>query len=168
MKLIVGLGNPGKEYEKTRHNVGFMFIEDFTRQKDARKKWRKKDNYEFIKFGDLVVCKPLTFMNESGNAVRKIADFYKISPESIVVAHDDLDIPLGNYKLQKDKGPKVHNGIASVENSLETTEFWRLRLGIENREHKIAGKDYVLNRFTKAEEIVILETIQTILVNEDL
>src|SRR5688572_24973629 len=101
MKLIVGLGNPGKEYENTRHNAGFIFVDEVAKQKDPRVAWKEKDNYLFIKLDELVLVKPLTFMNDSGSAVRRISDFYKISPEDVTVAHDDLDIVLGAYKYQK-------------------------------------------------------------------
>lgn len=99
-------------------------------------------------------------MNESGKAVKSLMKFFKISPEDIIVIHDDLDLGLGNYKLQKGKGPKVHNGILSIENSLGTKDFWRLRLGIENRQNKkIPGERYVLERMPEEEIIFLLDAI---------
>lgn len=152
MKLVVGLGNPGEEYEKTRHNAGFIFVdklagkESFSFDKKQEAEVMKKDNYLFVK--------PQTFMNDSGRAVRKIMDFYKLSISDVVIAHDDLDIAFGEYKIQREKGPKVHNGVRSVEQSLGRTDFWRVRIGIDNRQPKVnygTGADYVLSKLSKVE-----------------
>lgn len=160
MKLIVGLGNPGKEYERTRHNAGFIFVDELVKIKGETTKWKEKNNYLFIKEKNFIACKPQTFMNASGEAVKAIAKFHKIESVDIVVVHDDLDLPLGNYKLQKAKGPKVHNGITSVESSLGTKDFWRIRLGIENRpSKKISGEAYVLERMPEDDLTFLLDSI---------
>lgn len=163
MKLIVGLGNPGKEYDKTRHNAGFLFLDEFVKGKNIKDDWKEKDNYLYIKSGDLILCKPQTFMNLSGQAVRKVAAFYKVSIDDIIIAHDDLDIKLGEFKIQKGKGPRVHNGINSVESSLGSVDFWRIRIGIENRGDKpVKGVDYVLERFLPSELKLLKNTFEEI------
>jgi PTH1 family peptidyl-tRNA hydrolase len=159
-KLIIGLGNPGDGYKDTRHNVGMMFIEEFKAQKGIEGNWKSKDNYQFVKSGDLILVKPETFMNLSGEAVQKAARFFRVKPENIYIAHDDLDIKLGEYKIQQGKGPREHNGIKSVEQQLGDVNFWRVRIGIENRVNKkFKGKDYVLSKFKVDEIPLLFETL---------
>lgn len=153
MKLIVGLGNPGKEYEGTRHNAGFLMVEKMA----GGEKFRldKKMEAEIAKKGDTLLVKPQTYMNDSGRAVRKIIDFYKINLSDLIVIHDDLDIDLGLWKIQKGIGPKIHNGVNSVEECVGDKDFWRLRIGIDNRKKeltRLSGADYVLARFSNEEE----------------
>lgn len=154
IKLIVGLGNPGKDYFNTRHNAGFLFLDSLATSFLEEKKF-KSEICITNSFNKVIYSKPLTFMNNSGEAVKAIASFYKIKPSDILIVHDDLDIKLGDYKLQFNKGPKVHNGILSIENHLNTSEFWRLRIGIDNRTEEIkkyiSGSDYVLGRFSTEE-----------------
>ncbi len=159
MKLIVGLGNIGERYENTRHNVGFMVLDGLVGEDEWKESKELKGMY--IKKGNVVFVKPLTFMNESGRAVSGFKNFYKVSLEDVYVVHDDLDITLGEYKLQKGVGPKVHNGISSVEEQLGDKDFWRVRMGVDNREGSrvIAGEDYVLGRFSKEERMVVNETV---------
>jgi len=152
MYLIVGLGNPGEDYEKTRHNAGFLFVNKLA----GREKYEsdRKQEAEVLKRGELILAKPNTFMNESGRAVRKIMDFYKLGIENVVIVHDDLDIAFGEYKIQKEVGPKVHNGLKSVEQNLGRKDFLRVRIGIDNREPGISygtGSDYVLSKLNKEE-----------------
>jgi PTH1 family peptidyl-tRNA hydrolase len=152
MKIIVGLGNPGEEYEKTRHNVGFMFLDQILRREEFSLDSKKEAL--MVKKDGLIIVKPQTFMNESGRAVRKILDFYKLSSNDVVVIHDDLDIAFGEYKIQKGVGPKVHNGIKSIEQSLGTDDFWRVRVGVDNRQPSVnygTGADYVLSKVSKEE-----------------
>jgi len=161
IKLIVGLGNIGKEYVNTRHNAGFMAIEKLLAGQIARPD--SKFEAEVFKAGEMLLCKPTTFMNDSGRAVRKIMDFYKLSTEDVAIIHDDLDIELGEYKIQKGVGPKVHNGVTSVEQALGTKDFLRVRLGINNRSESGfggSGADYVLTRFTSDELEIIGDTIE--------
>jgi len=152
MYLIVGLGNPGEDYEKTRHNAGFLFINKLA----GKEKYEvdRKMEAEVLKKGDLILAKPYTFMNDSGRSVRKIVDYYKLSIENVVIVHDDLDIAFGEYKIQKEKGPKVHNGIKSVEQYLGRVDFLRVRIGIDNRQPGVSygtGADYVLSKMSKEE-----------------
>src|SRR5258706_7282732 len=162
MKLIVGLANPGKEYESTRHNAGFMFIDQLAG--GTKFSLDKKLESEILKRKNFVLVKPQTYMNDSGRTVRKMVDFYKISLDDLVVVHDDLDIELGLMKIQMRIGPKVHNGVNSVEQCLGSKDFWRVRLGIDNREKMVTalnGADYVLAKFGKEEKRVMEEVIQT-------
>jgi len=151
MKLVVGLGNPGKDYEKTRHNIGFMFLDFIT--DNAKFSINKKFNameYETNINGERIIfIKPLTFMNLSGEAVSKYANFYKIIPEDILVVQDDLDMDLGKYKLLFNHGDGGHNGIKNIILKLESKQFLRLKIGIS----KTSGntKDYVLGKLNKNE-----------------
>jgi PTH1 family peptidyl-tRNA hydrolase len=120
----------------------------------------RKMEAETLKRREIILAKPSTFMNESGRAVRKIMDFYKMEIDQIVIVHDDLDIAFGEYKIQKEVGPKVHNGLKSVEQYLGRKDFWRVRIGIDNREPGKSygtGADYVLSKLNK-EEIKELDT----------
>jgi len=166
MKLVVGLGNPGEKYVGTRHNVGFWVVEMVFRQ--VQDVWQVQDWKESAKFDgfvakgkDVVLLKPSTFMNESGRAVAAAAHFYKLKPEDIYIIHDDLDIRLGSYKIQLGKGPRKHYGIASVEKTLGTCEFWRVRVGVESREvvgnKGVPGMEYVLKKFTNPERKLVGE-----------
>ncbi len=137
MKLVVGLGNPGSKYENTRHNAGHVLVDRINSMKS-----------------NLKAFKTDVFMNNSGRAVKKLVDFYKIPMDELYVAHDDLDIPLGEYKIQKGVGPKVHNGVLSVEEFLGTSDFWRVRIGVDGRDgdRSIPGEDYVLQDFNEGEK----------------
>ncbi|EKD52928.1 MAG: Peptidyl-tRNA hydrolase [uncultured bacterium] len=152
MKLIVGLGNPGNEYTNSRHNAGFKFVDRFTG--GARFSLEGKFEALVYRDKDVLFVKPQTFMNESGRAVRRIMDFYKLGIDDVILVHDDLDLKLGEYKIQKGIGPKVHNGVSSVEANMPDKNFLRVRIGIDNREKSIysgAGADYVLSNFGKEE-----------------
>lgn len=168
MKLIVGLGNPGKKYEKTRHNVGFLVLDELKNQisqngssKDF--KFQKKFKSEVFRVNDLILVKPQTFMNDSGEAVSSLFNFYKISGEDLFVAHDDLDLKLGEYKIQFSVGPELHKGILSIDKLLGTDKYWRVRLGVDNRttnsSQKIPGEDYVLQDFNAKERKIIDKAI---------
>lgn len=145
MKLLVGLGNPGAKYEQTRHNVGFMFL-------DYLKQQHKLDK-------QVQTLKPETYMNRSGIAVSRELSFYKLQPADLMVVHDDLDLKLGEFKIQFGKGPKLHNGIESIEHSIGSKEFWRVRVGVDNRvpDNRVSGESYVLQNFTP-EELLLLQT----------
>lgn len=175
MKLIVGLGNPEERYNDTRHNVGFIFL-DLLREKFMYQKnisvsdWDKEDMFNsylsFVKDGSRVLAilqKPLTYMNRSGEAVAKLFSKYEIGDvsENLILVHDDLDIKLGAFKIQVGKSPVGHNGVKNVEDRIGTTEFKRVRVGIENRENKnIPGEDYVLMKFTKEEKEILDEVLE--------
>ncbi|OGV95683.1 aminoacyl-tRNA hydrolase [Microgenomates group bacterium RBG_16_45_19] len=177
MKLVVGLGNPGEAYNNTRHNVGFWGVDalktkitknqDTSTKQISNFKFQRKFKAEMVQVGGVMLVKPQTFMNLSGQSVRAVADYYRIEVNDIWVIHDDLDIKLGEYKIQLGKGPKVHNGVASVEQSLGTNKFWRVRVGIENRiknqESRIMnGEQYVLLLFGNEEKIVIEKTVKKV------
>ncbi|NTU47225.1 aminoacyl-tRNA hydrolase [Candidatus Roizmanbacteria bacterium] len=172
MILLVGLGNPGTPYINNRHNVGFMFADFFVRNFSPENStgfvFSKLVNADLATISTsqkLSVSKPQGFMNRSGESVKKIRDFYKIKTESIIVAHDDLDIPLGKFKIQQANGPKQHNGIASIEEQLGDNNFWRIRIGVENRDpyNRMPGEAYVLQNFTDEEKKVIEGTFPQII-----
>ena len=168
MKLIVGLGNPGKQYEKTRHNVGFQIADSLQTAVSSGKEWEFEIKFNADvcrpKAADVLLAKPQTFMNDSGRAVQMIASFYKIAPLDIWIIHDDLDIRLGEYKVEKGHGPKLHYGINSIEKALGSESFWRVRIGVDNRQpdSRIPGEDYVLQPFTDDEFITINKIIDTV------
>lgn len=155
MKLIVGLGNPGREYEKTRHNVGWRVLDSLKLDFSVEKKF----NAELARREDVLFCKPLTFMNNSGIAVRGIADYYKIAPADIVLVYDDKDLPFGTVRIRSTGSAGGHNGVASVIAHLGTMEFGRMRIGILSEEHRGETGDFVLSRFSKNEEAVLPKII---------
>ena len=161
MKLVVGLGNPGEAHANNRHNVGFMVVDKIAefRSQNSEIRWETKFEGLICKFERVLLVKPQMFMNRSGEVVTKIANFYKVTIDDLVVIHDDLDIRLGEYKIQKGVGPKVHNGLTSVEERLGTADFWRLRIGVDNRiqnsEFRIQGEDYVLADFLPEVKTII-------------
>jgi len=151
MNLIVGLGNPGKEYEHTYHNVGRMALEHWLAQTDADATFRRHGDYfEYARSGDIVFVRPLTFMNESGLAVREAAKHFTIKPEDIVVLHDDSDIPPGEYKISFGGGAAGHKGVQSVIDHLHTEDFSRGRIGIRDPQEQTRKKagDFVLDAVT--------------------
>lgn len=165
MKLIVGLGNKGDEYKETRHNAGFMAIDRlFERLGNGKKiSTDKKFESEMVKLKDVILVKPQTFMNNSGRAVRKIMDYYKLELGDLVVIHDDLDIRMGEYKIQKGIGPKIHNGLSSVEQTLGNKDFLRIRIGVDNRQSNLfygSGADYVLAKLSLGEKELMETTIE--------
>lgn len=151
MKLVVGLGNPGKEYEKTRHNIGYMFLDFITNNASfsLNKKFNAMEYEMIIGNEQIIFIKPLTFMNLSGEAVIKYANFYKINPADILVIQDDLDMDLGKYKLLFNRGDGGHNGIKNIILNLGTKAFLRLKIGISKA--SINTKDYVLGKLNKNE-----------------
>jgi peptidyl-tRNA hydrolase, PTH1 family len=182
LKLVVGLGNPGKEYENTYHNVGFMFLEYLAEQFGANSfSFDKKLNTEIsdtkTQINDkqvaLIFAKPQSYMNESGSAISKIASYYKVLPYNIVVAHDDLDIDFGSYKIDFDRNSGGHKGIESTIDSLQTKEFYRVRIGISTQSRKDAlelpkeqkdnfVRDFVLDKIQKEEREVLKKEFQEI------
>ena len=170
MYLILGLGNPGKRYEKTRHNVGFIMLdalrEAFKIHGMADWSLSKKFNAEIAECAivdkKIVLAKPMTFMNDSGQAAQLIAAYYKLSPADILVIHDDKDLPLGQIKIQTDRGHAGHKGVESVMAHLGTKEFMRARIGIANPDPKKMGDTakYVLEKFSLGEKRILRQTIE--------
>ncbi|MDO8507777.1 MAG: aminoacyl-tRNA hydrolase [bacterium] len=156
--LIVGLGNPGAKYEKTRHNAGFLVLDALC---ENEFKPEKKFNAEICEHEDsAVLMKPQTFMNLSGEAVKSFADYYKVAPENIWVIHDDVDIPFGEVRVREGGSSAGHKGIDSIINHLGTQDFLRLRVGVKNEMlEKIETEDFVLQRFSKDEEGKLQEII---------
>ena len=157
MKLIVGLGNPGKEYENTRHNVGFNVIDLYLKKNNLKldkEKFDGKYNKTIISNEDVIFLEPQTFMNLSGNSVRKVIDYYKINIEDILVIQDDLDMEIGKIKLKEKSSSGGHNGIKDIEQKLGTNNFKRLKVGISNDKTKDT-KDYVLGTFSKKEKEIL-------------
>ena len=154
MKLIVGLGNPGKEYNNTRHNIGFMLLNYFPGNNLWSEKFEANYREEVINGEKVMFIMPLTFMNLSGIAVRKYVDYYKIDIDDVLIIQDDLDLPVGSYRIKYDSSSGGHNGIKSIIDALGTSKVPRLKIGISNDKNKDT-KDYVLGKFSK-EEIDII------------
>ena len=158
--LIIGLGNPGEKFENTRHNLGFMVLDEFNKKIDQENTPYKLDkrfksllkiyNYENR---DIITAKPQIFMNNSGKAVRKIMDFYKIKLDNLIIIHDDIDLPLGKIRTSKNSSSAGHKGVASIIQSLGSQDFRRFRCGIKNEasENIPTGK-FVLQKFSKEEK----------------
>lgn len=160
MKLVVGLGNPGKEYKNTRHNIGFYVLDEYLKKVD----WKSKMECNFysteIKGEQVIFIKPLTYMNLSGLSVQKIVNFYKIDIDDILVIQDDLDMEVGTYKIKRNSSAGGHNGIKSIISELNTDKFARLKIGISKS--KIIPVDkYVLGKFSSTELEMINKNIET-------
>ncbi len=155
MWLLVGLGNPGDEHAKHRHNIGFMVL-DAIADEVGFPSWRSKFQGEMSegKMGDdkVVLLKPQTYMNESGQSVGKAAKFYKIPPEKIIVFHDELDLKNATVRIKKGGGNAGHNGLRSIQDHLSTPDFWRTRIGIGHPGDKNRVSGYVLSDFAKADQ----------------
>lgn len=162
-KLIVGLGNPGAEYEQTRHNAGWWMLEQLTRQYGVRLSAESKFSGLAARAGDIWFLQPMTFMNRSGQSIAALANFYKILPADILVLHDELDIPCGAAKLKLGGSTGGHNGLKDTQAKLGTADFWRLRIGIDHpRNSSIAQQpvvDYVLRPAKPNERQLIDEAI---------
>lgn len=164
LALIVGLGNPGREYEETRHNAGFFFVDELARREGGSFRREAKFHGEVCKVqiaGQTIwLLKPDTFMNRSGQAVAALARFYKIPPESILVAHDELDLEPGTVRLKKGGGHGGHNGLRDIVAKFGSKDFWRLRLGIGHPGHSSQVTGYVLGKPSAAERQLLDEVIQ--------
>jgi len=183
MILLIGLGNPEKKYELTRHNAGFMLLEkiqktwefpdfEFNKKFNAEisinnlpllNKERVRGEVVGSENNKILLIKPQTFMNLSGVSVKAILDFYKLSPDDIIVIHDDIDIPLGKYKIATDSSSAGHNGVQNIIDQLGTQKFRRIRIGAGEQKEgalvcKLNAHDYVLGKFSPEE----LETIEKI------
>ena len=157
MKLIVGLGNPGKEYESTRHNMGFIFIDNFASSKGVKIDKKKFNGlYQEITINGekVILMKPLSYMNLSGEIVEKYVNFFKIDINDILIINDDLDMDFGRIRLRPSGSSGGHNGLKNIALHLHTENFKRLKIGISNNK-LIETKDYVLGKFSKEEKETI-------------
>lgn len=163
MKCIVGLGNPGKKYEQTRHNVGFMVIDELAKRHNAslsKKKFNGLYAMETIQGEKVILLAPQTYMNLSGEAVRPLMEYYNLELDDIIVIYDDLDLPTGKIRLRQKGGHGGHNGLRSIIDQLGNKEFKRIRIGIGRPASRVPVIDYVLGKFSKEEEEEAMESIQ--------
>lgn len=161
--LIAGLGNPGPEYQQTRHNAGFWYVDALARRcgVDARKdaKFRGWTARAELAGTSVWLLKPDTFMNLSGQSVAALASFYKVPVTQILVVHDDLDLPVGSARLKRGGGHGGHNGLRSLIQCLGSADFWRLRIGIGHPGHKSEVVDYVLTRPSQDDRVAIEQAV---------
>ncbi|MCW9134253.1 aminoacyl-tRNA hydrolase [Bacillus paramycoides] len=163
MKLIVGLGNPGREYELTRHNIGFMAIDELAKRWNIslnEQKFKGLFGAGFVNGEKVILLKPLTYMNLSGESIRPLMDYYKIDVEDFIVMYDDLDIPVGKLRLRMKGSAGGHNGVKSTISHLGTQEFQRIRMGIDRPKNGMKVVDYVLGRFTSEETSGVNQSIE--------
>jgi len=176
MKLIIGLGNPGEKYIKTRHNIGFRIVDELAEKLEIGN-WKLEIKFKaLISEGifnneKVLLAKPQTFMNLSGQTVRGLSTYYKINPQNIWIIHDDIDLPLGTFKISQNISSAGHKGVQSTIDNLGTKDFVRFRVGIKqiaNRKSQIAKlqlktenlEKFVLEKFSKDEEKIIKQTIK--------
>lgn len=177
MILIVGLGNPGEKYKNNRHNVGFMVVDELARRM-TNGQWSMVKRFDSLVINhrtSVILAKPQTFMNESGEAVKKLVVQYKVKMPDLWVIHDDLDLQLGDYKIQIGKGPRGHKGLESIDRELDGGDYWHVRVGIDNRMandkwsmlngRKISGEEYVLQDFTEEERGILDTNIPKLLID---
>ena len=174
MKIIIALGNPGQQYENTRHNAGFI-IADELQKSLGFSDFEKNSKFDALvcekNLGGekILLAKPQSFMNNSGQVVKKMLDFFKIPKENLMVLHDDLDIELGAFKISTDSSAAGHNGVQSIIDNLGSQQFKRIRLGIEGAEKKkdriIPGEVFVLQDFSK-EELELIKKLAKKIVGE--
>ena len=158
LRLVAGLGNPGAEYERTRHNVGFAVLDHLAA--GAQVKWEREAKWKayWAKIGDVLFVKPMTYMNRSGDAIQTIAQFYKIEPREMLIVFDDLALELGRLRIRLDGGTGGHNGLDSIITTLGTDQIARLRLGI-GAAPNAGAVDYVLGRFFEEEQPIVEKSI---------
>ena len=158
MWLIVGLGNPGSQYEQTRHNIGFLVVDRLVDETGAHPLSSSSFHGQLYKKADALFLKPTTFMNRSGISVQAVKNFYKIETEQIIVIHDDLDLPFGAVRFKKGGGSGGHNGLKSID-ALVGSDYLRVRMGIGKPAYKSQVVDYVLHDFGDEEKAVLPEWI---------
>lgn len=162
MKLIVGLGNPGKIYAYTRHNVGFWVIDELSTRWDiklAKKKWGAVVGEGFVQGRKVILAKPETYMNRSGQAIASALDWLKLELDDLLVIYDDLDLSLGQIRLRQKGNSGGHNGIKSIISHIGSNEFKRVKIGIGKPDGRVPVADYVLSPFFKSEEESIKEAV---------
>ncbi len=171
MKLVIGLGNPGGKYDGTRHNVGFEILDKIQKTWDFPEfNFEGKFKAKISKERDIILVKPVTFMNLSGEAVGSLMDFYKLEPADIIVIHDDIDIKIGEHKIATDSRSAGHNGVQNIIDNLGTKEFKRIRIGVGEEKDgvlvcRIDAHDFVLQRFSE-EELKKIQEIEEKIIAE--
>ncbi len=163
MKIIAGLGNPGPEYAKTRHNIGWMVVDAFAAKFRLRIDKHEKDAMTGtgrVAGGSVLVAKPLTYMNLSGDAVRLLVNAYSESLDDLMIVYDDIDLPLGKLRIKPNGGPGTHNGMRSIVAALGTEKFARLRVGIGGVDSSGRLRDYVLGEIAADEMPVVTRAIE--------
>jgi len=164
MYLIVGLGNPGRQYRQTRHNVGFRAIERLSEDLGVRLKSRRfqsRNTGTTFEGHDIILLRPMTYMNQSGSAVHACMEFYGVHPADILVIHDDIDLQVGRVKVVKQGGAGGHKGVSSLIEHLGTHTFSRVKIGIGRPRYDETIEDFVLSPFYQEEKPIIEEAIQT-------
>ncbi len=161
MKIIIGLGNPEKKHESTRHNLGRLIIKGFQRKADFPDfELKKKMKALISKKGKVILAMPETFMNASGKSVKLLVKDYKLKTNNIVVVHDDFDLNVGKIKISKNKGAAGHKGVQSIINELKTKDFIRFRIGIKSKRRPKNLDKFVLKKFTKQEKETIKKAVE--------
>ena len=161
--LVVGLGNPGSEFEGTRHNVGAEVVQVLARRHGARlRKGKERALVDEVRVGSarLALAIPMTYMNDSGQAVALLARRYGVEPEHLVIVHDELDLPTAVLKVKAGGGLAGHNGLRSIKSHLHSDDFLRVRIGVDKPRSKEVGADHVLDRFSKRDRKLIDATIE--------
>ena len=165
MKIAIGLGNPGEQYQETRHNAGFIVLAAYARRFSPDSKWSDSSKF-FAHLNETphaLLAQPQTFMNDSGKTAQALTHFYKLTDfNDLFVIHDDLDLELGSYKIQKGTGPKIHNGLLSIYQHLGTKDFWHVRVGVDSRQgdRSMPGQAYVLQKISGDENIVFAQMLE--------
>lgn len=181
MQILVGLGNPGVKYKSTRHNVGFILLDELANQNRIKFNTQKKFKADVAELNNMHLVKPLTFMNESGVSVELFLSYYKLLPTklhifkrrdidlspSLVVVHDDLDIKFGEYKISTESRSAGHRGVESIIQHLKTKKFKRIRVGIKTlRDPNMKTSDFVLQKFSSSELLKLKNVIKEIIIKE--
>ncbi|MEG2322136.1 MAG: aminoacyl-tRNA hydrolase [Bacilli bacterium] len=164
MKLIVGLGNPGKQYDKTRHNIGFMCINHFSLVNQLefdKNKFNGLYTEALINNEKVIILKPQSYINLSGEVIKKFVDYFKIDIRDILIICDDMDLPVGSYKLRLKGGSAGHNGLKDIEKALNTNEYHRLKIGI-GKDKNIDVVNYVLGKFNPIDKKIIEDIIKIV------
>lgn len=167
MKLIIGLGNPGRQYEHTWHNLGFLYLDYLISKIDAdsfsiNKKLKSEITKKTVNSQNIILAKPIEFMNNSGQSTKLVAAYYKIDPTDIIVIHDDLDITFGEYKIQHNRGHAGHNGIKSIFDHLKSKDFSRIRIGIKSKlSEQIPSENFVLSNIPNEQLTYLKENVFT-------
>ena len=164
MKLIVGLGNPGNEYKNTRHNIGFFYLDEYAKKNGFTISKNKFNGlYETMQINNdkVIFLKPVSYMNLSGTVVRDFVNYYKISPEDIMVIQDDLDMEIAKIKIKSNSSSGGHNGIKNIIENINSKNFIHLKVGISNNKN-MDTKDYVLGQFSKDEVSLLEDKIETV------